>query len=179
MNYSVSSSTHRPPIVWWASMLLQVENIHTWATEVKILSLILLLLLAGVLFDVRWSELIVEPGQGCCRAVQPGHVSAWASALIRFFPCLPRHLLLCDVFLCHVVLFCSFDALVLRFEAPDSRNRWDSPLFTILKDDTLPYEAISDALFKRKAPPPNQSTQSVGLKCFWCVEVSDFHYLNV
>lgn len=58
-------------------------------------------------------------------------------------------------------IFCSFDALVLRFEAPDSRNRWDSPLFTILKDDTLPYEAISDALFKRKAPPPNQSTQSV------------------
>uniref|UniRef100_A0A3Q3MTJ1 Protein KTI12 homolog n=1 Tax=Labrus bergylta TaxID=56723 RepID=A0A3Q3MTJ1_9LABR len=53
-----------------------------------------------------------------------------------------------------------FDALVLRFEAPDSRNRWDSPLFTILKDDNLPYEAISDALFKRKAPPPNQSTQS-------------------
>uniref|UniRef100_A0AAX7V3H8 Protein KTI12 homolog n=1 Tax=Astatotilapia calliptera TaxID=8154 RepID=A0AAX7V3H8_ASTCA len=53
-----------------------------------------------------------------------------------------------------------FDALVQRFEAPDSRNRWDSPLFTILKDDTLPVEAISDALFKRKAPPPNQSTQS-------------------
>ncbi|KAF7660975.1 hypothetical protein LDENG_00270800 [Lucifuga dentata] len=53
-----------------------------------------------------------------------------------------------------------FDALVLRFEAPDSRNRWDSPLFTILKDDTLPFEAISDAIFKRKAPPPNQSTQS-------------------
>ncbi|XP_042352140.1 protein KTI12 homolog isoform X1 [Plectropomus leopardus] len=53
-----------------------------------------------------------------------------------------------------------FDALVLRFEAPDSRNRWDSPLFTILKDDMLPFEAISDALFKRKAPPPNQSTQS-------------------
>ncbi|CAK6951049.1 protein KTI12 homolog [Scomber scombrus] len=52
------------------------------------------------------------------------------------------------------------DALVLRFEAPDSRNRWDSPLFTILKDDTLPFEDISDALFKRKAPPPNQSTQS-------------------
>ncbi|KAK2842263.1 hypothetical protein Q5P01_012463 [Channa striata] len=53
-----------------------------------------------------------------------------------------------------------FDALVLRFEAPDSRNRWDSPLFTILKDDTLPFEDISNALFKRKAPPPNQSTQS-------------------
>ncbi|XP_067356579.1 protein KTI12 homolog [Channa argus] len=53
-----------------------------------------------------------------------------------------------------------FDALVLRFEAPDSRNRWDSPLFITLKDDTLPFEAISDALFKRKAPRPNQSTQS-------------------
>lgn len=52
------------------------------------------------------------------------------------------------------------DALVLRFEPPDSRNRWDSPLFTVLKDDALPFEAISDALFKRKAPPPNQSTQS-------------------
>ncbi|KAM6937137.1 protein KTI12 homolog [Xenentodon cancila] len=54
----------------------------------------------------------------------------------------------------------TFDALVQRFEAPDSRNRWDSPLFTILKDDELPLQAISDALFKRKAPPPNQSTQS-------------------
>ncbi|XP_051898551.1 protein KTI12 homolog [Pristis pectinata] len=51
-----------------------------------------------------------------------------------------------------------FDALVMRFEAPDSRNRWDSPLFTIQKDDTLPFEAISDAIFHRKAPPPNQST---------------------
>lgn len=60
-----------------------------------------------------------------------------------------------------LIFFFSFDALVLRFEAPDSRNRWDSPLFTILKDDALPYEDISDALFKRKAPPPNQSTQSV------------------
>lgn len=53
-----------------------------------------------------------------------------------------------------------FDALVLRFEAPDSRNRWDSPLFTILQDDSLPFEDISDAVFKRQAPPPNQSTQS-------------------
>ncbi|XP_061679720.1 protein KTI12 homolog isoform X2 [Syngnathoides biaculeatus] len=56
------------------------------------------------------------------------------------------------------------EALVLRFEAPDSRNRWDSPLFNILRDDTLPYEAINDALFKRKPPPPNQSTQSQPLE---------------
>uniref|UniRef100_A0A674CVR0 Protein KTI12 homolog n=1 Tax=Salmo trutta TaxID=8032 RepID=A0A674CVR0_SALTR len=66
--------------------------------------------------------------------------------------------------LTHGLWFCfcfhSLDALVLRFETPDSRNRWDSPLFTIQKEDTLPFEAISDAIFKRKAPPPNQSTQS-------------------
>ncbi|XP_006628956.2 protein KTI12 homolog [Lepisosteus oculatus] len=52
------------------------------------------------------------------------------------------------------------DALIMRFETPDSRNRWDSPLFTVQKEDTLPFEAISDAIFHRKAPPPNQSTQS-------------------
>ncbi|XP_041034605.1 protein KTI12 homolog [Carcharodon carcharias] len=51
-----------------------------------------------------------------------------------------------------------FDALVMRFEAPESRNRWDSPLFTIQKDDTLPFEAIINAILHRKAPPPNQST---------------------
>lgn len=68
----------------------------------------------------------------------------------------------CWLCLCNLsCVFWSCDALVQRFEAPDSRNRWDSPLFTILKDDTLPFEAISDALFKRKAPPPNQSTHSV------------------
>ncbi|KAI5098275.1 protein KTI12-like, partial [Silurus meridionalis] len=56
--------------------------------------------------------------------------------------------------------FYSMDALILRFEAPDSRNRWDSPLFTVQKEDKLPFEAISDAILKRKVPPPNQSTQS-------------------
>ncbi|XP_072021267.1 protein KTI12 homolog isoform X2 [Amphiura filiformis] len=52
------------------------------------------------------------------------------------------------------------DGLVMRFEAPESRNRWDSPLFTILPDDELPCEAICDAIFHRKAPPPNLSTVS-------------------
>ncbi|TSL89897.1 Signal peptidase complex catalytic subunit SEC11A [Bagarius yarrelli] len=52
------------------------------------------------------------------------------------------------------------DALILRFEVPDSRNRWDSPLFTIQKEERLPFEAISDAILKRKVPPPNKSTQS-------------------
>ena len=66
----------------------------------------------------------------------------------------------CDT-LCNCISF-SLDGLVMRFEAPQSRNRWDSPLFTILPEDELPCEAICDALFHRKAPPPNMSTVSVG-----------------
>lgn len=52
-----------------------------------------------------------------------------------------------------------FDGLVQRFEAPDSRNRWDSPLFTVHWDEELPLAAISDSLLNRKAPPPNMATQ--------------------
>lgn len=53
-----------------------------------------------------------------------------------------------------------FDALVMRFEPPDSQNRWDQPLFTLYPDDPLPAQSILDALVHRKPPPPNQSTQS-------------------
>ena len=53
-----------------------------------------------------------------------------------------------------------FDALVMRFEAPDSRNRWDSPLFVLSPEDALPREELVDALLHQKPPPPNQSTQS-------------------
>lgn len=52
----------------------------------------------------------------------------------------------------------------MRFEAPDSRNRWDSPLFIIHPDEELPYQQITDALFNRKPPPPNHSTLPV---CFY------------
>lgn len=52
------------------------------------------------------------------------------------------------------------DELGMRFEPPDSRNRWDYPLFVLYPDDPLPSENICDALFHRKPPPPNQSTQS-------------------
>ncbi|WAR29383.1 KTI12-like protein [Mya arenaria] len=51
-----------------------------------------------------------------------------------------------------------FDGLVQRFEEPKANNRWDSPLFVVQKDDALPFEAIVDALLRRKAPPPNAST---------------------
>ena len=53
-----------------------------------------------------------------------------------------------------------FDALVMRFEPPDSRNRWDSPLFILYPEDPLPAVDICNALFHRKPPPPNKSTRS-------------------
>ena len=53
-----------------------------------------------------------------------------------------------------------FDSLVMRYETPDSRNRWDSPLFVIQPQDPLPVEDILVSLLHRKPPPPNLSTQS-------------------
>ncbi|VVC89682.1 protein KTI12 homolog [Leptidea sinapis] len=54
-----------------------------------------------------------------------------------------------------------FDALTkLRFEEPNSNNRWDSPLFTVQFSDPLNVDAIYNVLFKRKPPPPNMSTQN-------------------
>ncbi|CAG8475452.1 5167_t:CDS:2 [Paraglomus occultum] len=52
-----------------------------------------------------------------------------------------------------------FNELVSRFEEPDDRNRWDSPLFTVLSDDTsVSCDAIWDAVIVRSPKPPNQST---------------------
>jgi len=50
--------------------------------------------------------------------------------------------------------------LVQRFEPPQSNNRWDSPLFVVKSGEALPFEDIYNALFLRKAPPPNFSTLS-------------------
>ncbi|XP_006879739.1 PREDICTED: protein KTI12 homolog [Elephantulus edwardii] len=53
------------------------------------------------------------------------------------------------------------EALSLRFEAPDSRNRWDRPLFTLVGfEEPLPLAEIRAALFENRAPPPHQATQS-------------------
>lgn len=53
------------------------------------------------------------------------------------------------------------EALIQRFEAPDSRNRWDQPLFTVVGlEESLPVVEIQAALFENRAPPPHQSTQS-------------------
>ncbi|XP_055354582.1 protein KTI12 homolog [Paramacrobiotus metropolitanus] len=53
-----------------------------------------------------------------------------------------------------------YDALVMRFEPPDSQNRWENPLFTVLPEDVLPFNDILASLLNRQPPPPNQSTQS-------------------
>ena len=53
----------------------------------------------------------------------------------------------------------TFDALVMRYEAPIGTNRWDSPLFLSLEAIPLNLEAVEAALFDRKPPPPNMSTQ--------------------
>lgn len=52
----------------------------------------------------------------------------------------------------------TFNALLMRFEEPDGRNRWDSPLFTKLVDHPVDFEGIYNSLYNRHAPPPNQST---------------------
>ncbi|KAJ1910208.1 kti12, chromatin associated [Tieghemiomyces parasiticus] len=54
---------------------------------------------------------------------------------------------------------CRMDNLISRFEEPDGRNRWDSPLFTsVYTDATLPLDDIWNAVMLRKAPPPNLAT---------------------
>ena len=50
--------------------------------------------------------------------------------------------------------------LIMRFETPNPEARWDSPLFRVSYGEDIPMEQIYDALYQRKAPPPNQSTQS-------------------
>ena len=52
-------------------------------------------------------------------------------------------------------------ALNMRFEPPEAKNRWDSTLFTIRTGEKFPLEEISNALFNTKAPPPNKSTLNV------------------
>lgn len=47
----------------------------------------------------------------------------------------------------------------MRFEEPISTNRWDSPLFAVTPEDRLGMEDIYSALYEKKPPPANQSTQ--------------------
>jgi protein KTI12 len=53
-----------------------------------------------------------------------------------------------------------FDALWMRYEEPNSSNRWDSPLFSVTPDDELDLEGIYSVLYEKKPAPANQSTQN-------------------
>lgn len=55
----------------------------------------------------------------------------------------------------------TFDALNMRYEDPDSKNRWDAPLFVVQSNGELDFKTISESLFDKKPPPPNMSTQNV------------------
>ncbi|XP_069644848.1 protein KTI12 homolog [Haliaeetus albicilla] len=50
------------------------------------------------------------------------------------------------------------------FEAPDPRNRWDRPLFTVGGEEPLPLAAIRAALFESAPPPPHRATRSQPLQ---------------
>ena len=52
----------------------------------------------------------------------------------------------------------------MRFEPPESKNRWDSTLYTVRAGEELPFEDIVNTLFNKQAPPPNKSTLNVSKK---------------
>ncbi|ALC49852.1 CG3587 [Drosophila busckii] len=53
-----------------------------------------------------------------------------------------------------------FDSLCMRYEEPQSNNRWDSPLVVALPEDNLNMEDIYMALYETKSLVPNLSTQN-------------------
>ncbi|XP_044253327.1 protein KTI12 homolog [Tribolium madens] len=54
----------------------------------------------------------------------------------------------------------TFDALVMRFEDPDGKNRWDSPLFVVFPGQELDKNAVKSCLFDSEPVIPNMSTQN-------------------
>ncbi|CAB3366288.1 Hypothetical predicted protein [Cloeon dipterum] len=51
-----------------------------------------------------------------------------------------------------------FDELLLRYECPDSKNRWDAPLYTLHSVEDLDFEAIVNPLLRKSPAKANQST---------------------
>lgn len=72
----------------------------------------------------------------------------------------------------------SFDALVMRYEDPDGKNRWDSPLFVIFPGQELDKSAIKSCLFDAEAVKPNMSTQNVQ-KVDLQVTLSNFNFFSL
>jgi protein KTI12 len=59
--------------------------------------------------------------------------------------------------------------LITRLEEPDSRNRWDSPLFSLIAEDSIP-DSLLVAILEAPKLRPNDSTQAKPL--------ADTNYLN-
>lgn len=54
------------------------------------------------------------------------------------------------------------DALLMRYEDPQSMNRWDTPLFHVNEGNRDQVcDQIAQVLLQKRPPPPNQSTQAV------------------
>ncbi|RWS29007.1 protein KTI12-like protein [Leptotrombidium deliense] len=53
-----------------------------------------------------------------------------------------------------------FNEVLNRYEAANSQNRWDSPLFVTTPETELCLHSVYEALYARKAPSANLSTQS-------------------
>ncbi|XP_053203227.1 protein KTI12 homolog [Panonychus citri] len=53
-----------------------------------------------------------------------------------------------------------FNELHLRYEAPNSQNRWDSPHFVFSNSFEASFDEIKSAIIDKKPLKPNQSTQS-------------------
>lgn len=51
-----------------------------------------------------------------------------------------------------------FKQLVFRYEEPNGMTRWDSPLFIVVPDDTLPYEEMWNSIINQKPQKPNAAT---------------------
>lgn len=51
------------------------------------------------------------------------------------------------------------EALIARFEEPNSANRWDSPLFVVTPEDDLPVDEIWNTGVCGKTLTPNQATK--------------------
>lgn len=57
----------------------------------------------------------------------------------------------------------SFDNLIMRYEEPNSMQRWDAPLFTVPWDEALPADDIWAAVTKGEKKPPTGAVVTVGV----------------
>lgn len=56
----------------------------------------------------------------------------------------------------------TFDALFMRYETCDDKNRWDLPLFSITAEtEPLPFEPVYETIFMGKPLKPNKCTKSL------------------